>query len=34
MPQTITILIIDDNVNLAQEFAQVLKTAGYAALTA
>ena len=34
MPQTITILIIDDNVNLAQGFAQVLKTAGYAALTA
>jgi DNA-binding response OmpR family regulator len=32
LPQTI--LIVDDNVNLAQGFAQVLKTAGYAAHTA
>ena len=31
MSQTITILIVDDNVNLAQGFAQVLKGAGYAA---
>jgi two-component system response regulator MprA len=31
MSQPITILIIDDNVNLAQGFAQVLKGAGYAA---
>src|SRR5882672_11451939 len=34
MSQTITILIIDDNVALAQGFAQVLKNAGYAARTA
>ncbi|PYR32859.1 MAG: hypothetical protein DMF92_00710 [Acidobacteria bacterium] len=34
MPQSITILIVDDNVNLAQGFAQVLKSVGYAALTA
>ena len=34
MSQTITILIIDDNVNLAQGFAQVLVRAGYAAHTA
>lgn len=34
MSQTSTILIIDDNVNLAQGFAQALKGAGYAAYTA
>ena len=34
MPQSITILIVDDNVNLAQGFAQVLKGVGYAAYTA
>jgi DNA-binding response OmpR family regulator len=34
MSQTITILIVDDNVNLAQGFAKVLKGAGYDAHTA
>ena len=34
MSQTTTILIIDDNVNLAQGFAHVLKSAGYEAHTA
>jgi len=34
MSQTITILIVDDNVNLAQGFAKVLKSAGYDAHTA
>jgi CheY-like chemotaxis protein len=34
MSQATTILIIDDNVNLAQGFAQVLPRAGYAAHTA
>ena len=34
MSQATTILIIDDNVNLAQGFAQVLAGAGYAAHTA
>ena len=34
MSQATTILIIDDNVNLAEGFAQVLARAGYAAQTA